>query len=392
MKALILASLLLASGCGDSITVDAPDETPLTLTLKHPPLLVAYREAAEVEWKPAERVDPTTFQFFARGPYWLTVVCRQSEYHLWVQQIAQTPDDRGSPAWCEHDKGPNRLTGRSIQAADIFVGNRHDYSWETEPFEFWLPSGTYDVIAEEGGRMAIRRGIEVEGDTIINNPIDLMTEGALLLPTVFTVANPLPSERYAIFITLRSEYGYFWDTSSELDKVLVVPNSVLQPADVQSVTVFGRGRRVRRKYREGDSTTFTLPDRLDPVTFTQTGNTVTATWSTLPEHDLLRYGASGISIDPSLFVIYEATITRSFEASVGITAVAPDTGIPGYQPEWHLDLTKEYFQDLEVERQVGDDTLIAADGVSVNVPPMETAGRLPERPGLLLGARHGLLP
>jgi hypothetical protein len=370
--------------------------TPITLTMQAPPLLVAYRDASAIEWKQAERLAPTTFQFFADGPYLLTVVCRvdYSAVHssLWVQQIAQTLDDQTIPAWCEQDSGPNRLTGRSVQSANIFVHNTISDSSETSPFEFRLPAGTYDVVAETDDRIAVRRGIRVDGDTSIINPIDLMLEGASLAPIALTVSNPLPPESYAAVVILRSQFGSWWGSSTKLDKVMIVPNSVLVPTDVQSITLSAGsplgGRRVRRRYREGDSTIFTLPERMAPVTFTRTGNMLTATWSTLPEHDLILHGADGVSTDPSLFVNYEASVSRSFEAATGITSATFDLAIPGYQPEWHIDLSKEYSQDLRVEHQVGNDTLISSRGISVNGPPMTAGDRWAERPDLFPGTRH----
>ena len=69
MKHQLLTVLLLGASCGDSIvSPDLPDEIPLTLTTLHPPSLVAYRNAAETEWKQADMVGPTTFQFYVRGP------------------------------------------------------------------------------------------------------------------------------------------------------------------------------------------------------------------------------------------------------------------------------------------------------------------------------------
>jgi len=85
MKILTLFLLLSATACGDSLTIDTLDEVPpITLTVKYPPLLVAYRDAAESEWKQADIINSTTVQFPAKGPYVLTVVCR-TDQHIWVQ-------------------------------------------------------------------------------------------------------------------------------------------------------------------------------------------------------------------------------------------------------------------------------------------------------------------
>ena len=80
------------------------------------------------------------------------------------------------------------------------------------------------------------------------------------------------------------------------------------------------------------------------------------------------------------------------QASIEITSATFDLAIPGYQPEWHIDLTKEYSQVLRVEHQVGNDTLISSRGISVNVPPMAAGDRWAERPDLFPGTRLWELP
>lgn len=378
MKSCLLFPLLLASACTDSTATEPlppPGELPaITFTLQSAPLLVAYREAADAQWRPADAVDATTYRFQVKGPYVLTIVCGLG-HHIWVQQILQTPEDEDVPAACELDSGSNRLMGRTIQSANVytFLGIRN--SSEAEPFEFLVPSGTYDVIARAADRIAIRRRVKVEGDTVITNPIDLTTEGRAFTPAVISVTNPLPEENRGVRVELHTQFGFYWGHAGAFDDTPIIPDQVLLASDRQYVTVYAGsrhgGRRVMRNFREGDSTSFTLPDRMGPVSFTETANAVSVSWSSLPERDRMRFIVGGSSVLSPLFVIFEAIVSRSFEDSAGMTSLGFDTAIPGYLSEWHLDPTKEYDQTLSVERDVGNDRLISSRGARVNVPPVE---------------------
>lgn len=388
------ALLLSATACGGDASIkpdaandsalDAPDGTPITVrTTALAPVLVAYREATASGWMPAEMTGSTTFRIWVRGPYVVTVVCQFEENYIQIHQVAQTVEDpHDLELWC-NGSGTHRLTGETVPSAWLWINGSGAYSEPGQGFELHVPTGTYDLIAMteqsslRADRIAFRRGIVVAADVALANPIDLVVEGTALLPTAVTVTNAMQGETARVRGSIQTRYneGAPLFVSTSLDQALFVPNSALMSTDVQTLTVSaisnGFARRVERRFREGDSTEFTLPDSIGAVTFSRTGGEAVAAWSTVPDHDLLWVEISSPLGPP--FVNYDVKISRSYEAEVGVTSISTETSIPGFRPEWKIDLEKEYTQSLTAERRVGNDLLRSSHSITANAPSPRSA-------------------
>jgi hypothetical protein len=110
-------------------------------------------------------------------------------------------------------------------------------------------------------------------------------------------------------------------------------------------------RAVRRDFRAGDPTLFTLPDPLEAVQLDATGGGPVATWSTLPEYDELRVLVHGTASGGGRR--HELALSQRFVAATGATSAAVDTELPGYLPAWRPDCSRACSADLRVQRERG---------------------------------------
>jgi hypothetical protein len=111
----------------------------------------------------------------------------------------------------------------------------------------------------------------------------------------------------------------------------------------------------QRPFRIGDDTAFTLPPPVAGVAWTVASGRLSASWASLPPLDDLQLFTSQGTVDSDgadSFVEQSLEVSAAYLANFGLTQIAVDTEIPGYKPEWRLDVTKGYVSSLIAEHTV----------------------------------------
>jgi len=135
----------------------------------------------------------------------------------------------------------------------------------------------------------------------------------------------------------------------------LAPDGVLVATDVQTASLSARdgaaSRFVSRPLQAGDPTTFTLPDPIGPVAFVVVCNELTATWSTLPAHDLLDLTLIATSSDLARFWVHDLELSERYLATTGATSATIETAdLPGFRVDWQIDTTGEHRRVLSAVR------------------------------------------
>ena len=381
----ILFTLLLSNllaGCGDNRPVvpdGPPSPTTIGITTDQTPALVAFRDGLDAPWQPAmERTSTssTWFEADVHGPYVVTVVCTDPEdpagrSRTW--QFARTPDDAHHLSLtCDLPPIAHRITGRMTQPGHVYLGASSDTSPGATEWDFQLsaPSGSYVLIATTDDRIAVRRTVVADRDLGVPD-IDVTLEGTKLVDAAFT-ASTAEGE------TLEASVDLLTSTPPLPGRVYLGPaataktldNSALQ-GDTQLVTVratSGTARReLRRSFRVGYGTEYTLPQPLGGVQWPEPGP-LSASWTTLPQLDSLDLSASSSAADGTTVVQHNLDMTPLFLGETGIQQIAIDTDIPNYDAAWKIDFTRPYTRELTAKRTVNDDLATSSVTETVNAP------------------------
>jgi hypothetical protein len=214
-------------------------------------------------------------------------------------------------------------------------------------------------------RLAIRRDVQIAGDTQLG-PVDLAKESTQsLVLTPFTAANLQPNELLSsstlLFAghTVASLQNSFLQRQSSWDTKLA-PESMLRATDHQNVRLdaaeTSSGTILQRRYRSvsrdvhvGDPTSVTLPEPLGPVTFEMTTDRLAATWSALPEHDDLWLVRTSFLAES--WISHEITLSRAFVEATGATSATLDfSDVPGFKSEWRHDPTLQQSRWFSASR------------------------------------------
>jgi hypothetical protein len=287
LQPLLFASLLLPA-CG----ADDPSSGPVTIETTTVPALVAFRDGADGAWQAVAPKSPTTFELATHGPYMVTVVCDDGSGSITTWQFARTAaDPRAIDAPC-FASGTTTVSGHMIQAGTVALRNS-SFQSDSPDWDFTLSpgNGTFDLVASSSDRIAVRRGLVVNGSTTVMPAIDL-AQGSALVAAVPTVTNAVAAESLhtSVYLDTNTTFTIIYSGSPAATKV--VPADVLVATDNQGINVTAEitdsSRSVYREhFRPGDSTAVTLPDPIGAVKFDVTGGQLVATWSTLPDHDAL---------------------------------------------------------------------------------------------------------
>lgn len=343
---------------------DSPGGGPavsITISTVAPPALVAYRDGLAGAWRAAAQTSATAFEAEVRGPYVVTVVCADpATGGALTAQLARTPDDERALEWACAAAAPVRsaVTGGMAQAGRVQIDDAVQTS-ATDGWGFTLRArdGTYDLLARTADRVALRRGIAVSGAIAVSPPLDLAQEGAPLVDVAFTATNAAPTETLTASVHLdRTAPG------SPLSVYLgppamakVAPDALLLPSDAQSVSVQATSgpalRALRRPFRVGGDTAYTLPPALGGVQWEATSGALAVSWTAAPDFDHLSLSAGGSS-DGTRRQSILLDMSARFVADTGSARAALDTDIPGYQPEWRVDLARGHSRQLLAQRVV----------------------------------------
>jgi hypothetical protein len=145
------------------------------------------------------------------------------------------------------------------------------------------------------------------------------------------------------------------------------PDAALLATDVQSASLRaakgGPMRSLRRPFRVGGETAYVLPPPIGDPRWTIEGGELAASWTTVPDGDHLLVWAYE-STPP--FSSHEFDLSQPFLAASDATRATLDTHMPGYKPEWRIDLTRPYARQL-LAQQVSDTYIVSTSWTIENV-------------------------
>ncbi|HEU4728233.1 MAG TPA: hypothetical protein VFT22_10100 [Kofleriaceae bacterium] len=329
---------------------------------------------------------PTSFEAAVNGPYVVAVVCDRPPDDLGISPVvmtqrAATPDDpRVIDGHCSPRPNTHLLSGHMVQPGFIHVAESTDRSTVADwDFALEAVNGSYDLVAASDLAIAVRRGIKVDGDTHVDPDVDVDQEGQALVDVSFTAANPEPGESLSVAVGILTATNpdvpaQIYDGT--LAEARVAPDSALVATDTQSVSVRARNgnavRALRRPFRAGGDTAFTLPPAIQGLAWTADDQTFAASWTSLPPFDTLSVDAFGSPTTSRRAVDYQLSASSSFLATTGGTTLAIDTELPGFKPEWKLDFTDRY-QRLFTAQQ-GKETAVLTTSMTNEIVngPLET--------------------
>lgn len=366
MKAQYFA-LLSLTACLDSqgSVAESPDEAQgsiveealavapisrITISADAPPALIVFREGANGSWRPATQVTPQTFHARVRGAFTVLAVCPDLEFPR-TQLISRVPADGVVEVFCTFpDAGPeHQVVGSMVEPGSVsFASSRRTSAAPNWRFQVPVSAGTYDLVASNADRVAVRRNIAVNGDITLP-AVDLAQEGTALLANPITLTNPVPGEQSEAVVFLMTPGT---DPQAQISRGLpanakIAPDSVLAAGEDQEVSVrstFNDGitsilRSARRSIRSGGNSVFTLRPLLAGLAYTiNNRGELVVSWSSGERVDFLTFSASdaagrSISLD----------VTAGYLAATGQTRLTLTTNVPGYQPEWKLDFVTDYY-------------------------------------------------
>ncbi len=241
----------------------------------------------------------------------------------------------------------------------IFANNNTlTYAYGTAAAHIAVDPGTHDVFAVTADRVQIRRDVVVAAASALTPAFDVDADGMNLVATSFSVSGAAANEDTSLLTSVQTAHAFVLLTEPSFgdpSKQKVVPKSLLAASEFHKVSISAgvsaangqpqATRRLLRRWSDGQSTSFTLPPTPGPIAYAPANGALVATWSTLPDFDLV--GGVVRSLAPSTgrrrSIGVEAS-KRFIDASAANLRF--DVGIPGFQPAWTVDYTKEYTREL----------------------------------------------
>jgi hypothetical protein len=378
-KALCAAGLCcMLPACADSEPgmpgppAPSPDPQTIRITMALPPALVAFQDGVDTAWQRATMTGPGAFEVEVHLPYIVAVVCTlpmapgdaAGATTFLIARSLDDPHDLTVP--CDPRPVRRSVSGLVAQAGRVQIADQQARSQtDSWSFELRVPDGTHDLIATTADRIAVRRGIAVNGDVVVTSPIDVVQEGTQLTDVGFRIENAAPEEILTATVgletvaTSRQALVYI----GPITVAKVIPDSALLATDRQSATLLaqnGNARRgVRRPFRVGGDADFTLPAAIEGVQWTVNDGVTAVSWTSLPDLDsfeALVFGR-GASVG---FATYSFGLTRRFVSETRIRRIVFDTDILDYRPEWKVDITRLLQRELFGEAVAGDEILVSA--------------------------------
>ncbi len=276
MRALPFVVLAACGGSGHPALPDGSSPPDVAIAIpadaivihtELPPIVVAFRAGTTGPWQAATPLTATTFEAKPHGPFVVAVQCADAEGDLYQTiELARTLDDpheidiacdlAGAPAQ------PFAVTGRLVQPGQVWFATGDDTSstgnWT---YSFSAATGTYDLVAVSATAIAVRRGLDVHGDTGVAPEIDLTHEGAPLVPAALAVTNASQAESVLAVVdfddaALHAQLYYGAPAAA-----MVAPDAVLLPTDRQTASVIANDGIHWRSLRRGFTPTTARPSR-----------------------------------------------------------------------------------------------------------------------------------
>jgi len=368
----IFSTLLLACGT----TPDDKEPTTIQLTPGSATALVAFRDGTDGAWQPATMKTATSYEFQVHGPYIVAVACDYGGVSG-VVQIGRTLDESDDlGAMCPKSSGSHKVTGVMAQAGTMVFGKHLEFSTDPDPweFQFFVDDGAYDLLALTDDRIEVRRQVAINADQVLAG-VDVVQQGMPLAQVAFSAANAAAGEtlRASVLLgTADSAQAEIYE--GPLAAVKVAPEAVLAATDRQTVSLRATtvaagttmGRAVRRPFRVGGDAAYTLPSPLSGVQWAVESNQLVVSWTSRPDSDYLIASASGSSADGKVFTSNVLDLSAAFLAATKIKRATFASDVPGYKPEWLVDLTHEYDRELDFKN--------VTSGVITTIWTSETQG------------------
>jgi hypothetical protein len=220
-------------------------------------------------------------------------------------------------------------------------------------FQFFVPDGAYDLLAATADRMAIQRQISISADVTLPT-VDVVADGTPLADVAFTATNAASGEQLRASVLVGTagsvQAGLYFGPSASAK---VAPESLLTATDSQTVSLHAMngtaGRALRRPFRVGGDTAYTLPDPLGGIQWTAGTGKLAVSWTTRPEQDYIGAFAVGTSPDGRDSATVSVDLSVAFLAATGIETASLVNDAPGYQPEWNVDLTNQYSREIDFQ-------------------------------------------
>lgn len=377
--------LIACNGDPGNTTPDAPPSaTTIHITAAMPPALVVFRDGVAAAWQPATMKTPTSFEAEVHGPYIVAAVCDAFDGIFVTRQIGRTVDDPHDIDLICGESGNNRkVTGHMVQAGQVTLGPAAEGSgagnWD---FELHVPDGTYDLFAWSSDQITVRRSIAVNADLGVTPPVDVDQQGMPLAAVAFSAANAASAVQLRASVLLGAKTAVQLELyNGPIATAKVAPEAVLVSTDDQTVSLQATngtaGRALRRPFRVGGDTTYTLPSPLGAVQWNVENGQLAVSWATTPAlHDLFA-PSLGLSADHTYSAAYTLAMSSGFVAATQIKSATFDTGLPGYKPEWKIDLGGQYHRELDFQRVESGQIMTIWDGAVVNTTPASNSPALP---------------
>ena len=373
----VLLCAVAACGGGNS---GSPFE--VTVQTDTPPAMLALRDGPDADWQ-SVTIAGGTYTLTAHGPYTVALACELPDGLFDIEQWQRSAaDEHKIESSCASTPIDGSVTGHMVQAGNValgFAGSSSDTpDWD---FDVTVADGPQQLVALTDDRI-LRRDITVNGATP-TAALDVTSQGMPFVPTALRAPNAASDESVTSSVTLLTPgFTFARIYSGDPAGARLIPTAVLAADDHQRVrlTAFGTGsgsRAVfRGSYHQGDATDFVLPDPLGAVQFAEADNTLTTTWSTLPAHDELSADLEQFSPDGATFWFYFVSTSAAYIDDTGATSVTFERDIPGFKPEWVVDLAQEHTRDLTAfTRENDNDSQSSTVSEDVNAPPARRVAR-----------------
>jgi hypothetical protein len=129
------------------------------------------------------------------------------------------------------------------------------------------------------------------------------------------------------------------------------------------------GRALRRPFRVGGDTAYTLPAPLTGIQWAAGTGKLAVSWTTRPPQDDAIAFATGTSPNGTDSATASVDLSVAFLAATGIATASLVNDAPGYKPEWNIDLANQYTREIDFQSVTGGLISTNWDTETVNASP-----------------------
>lgn len=369
---LMLSNGLLACGVEDAPTAERAqaEATTVQIAFDIRPGVVVYRDGVDAPWQYAQRTSALNYQATVHGPYTVAYGCSDKGSST-ITQVSRVPAEEPliigvcntvllTGDWFQ-------ATGRMAQPGRVMINfDGAETIAPNELFSIYERNGTYDVLSVTDTDIALRRGVVINGDTVIAPVIDTAAQGQPIRFTSFAASNALPSETLATRAYLETAHGDFFQLfggSTTVDLPLA-PDGVLAAGDEQSVSVranIGNVWRAQRiSARASDTTVAVLPAPLVGPTWSASAAGLAFDWTSNPAGYPMTVSAYGNSPNGTDFSYLYIEASAAYLGATGVKHFDLKPAVAAFKPAWDVDLSVPYGYDATFQLVTPDGAVNSA--------------------------------